>query len=147
MKSILLALLLVFTINLSAQTTPNGYDGGSELQKAILKSRSKQTTKTKKPVKHVVTVTELQPPAHTKEEANYYLIYREESPSYLRKLVASDYWKAQQKIADQEEMKGYAERVEKRKKDSLAQEEIRKQNIEAMKKIRADNEAAVKNSK
>ena len=126
MKKLFLTLLVIFTINLSAQTTPTGYDGGSELQRAILKSRSKQPAKKSTKAKHIVTVTELQPPAHTKEEANYYLIYREESASYLRKLMASDYWKAQQKIANQAELESkrlYDEQAPQRKKDSIAKAE------------------------
>jgi len=146
MKKLLFAVALLIATTVTAQNAPSNYDGGSELQKAILKSRSKTTTSKNKVPKttHKVVVTELQPPARTKEETLYYNIHKEESPSYLKKLISSDYWKAQQKIAEQEEMKGYAERVEKRKQDSITQEEIRKQNVIAMAKMKKETAEALR---
>lgn len=143
MKKLFLSLALLIATTITAQNAPTNYDGGSDLQKAILKSRSKTTTP-KKQTANKVVVTELKPPARTKEETAYFILHKEDSPSYLKKLIASDYWKAQQNIAEQEEMKGYAERVEKRKQDSITQEEIRKQNVIAMEKIKKDTAEALR---
>lgn len=138
MKKLLLTVALLIATTVTAQT-PTNYDGGSDLQKAILKTKSKQPASKKTTT---VTVTELKPPARTKEETTYFLLHKEEAPSYLRKLVESDYWKQQQKIAEVKEMEGYAERVEKRKQDSIKDEEIRKHNIIAMEKMKKDTQAA-----
>ncbi|MEO8515635.1 MAG: hypothetical protein ABI426_02770 [Flavobacterium sp.] len=143
MKKLLSAVLLLSTITLFAQKAPTGYDGGSELQKAILKAKSQSKTKGTKKSKttHKIIVTELQPPEHTREEAQYYVLYREESPSYMRKLVTSDFWKQKEKVAEQAELVDYDERVAKHKKDSIADEELRKQNVIAMAKIRKDTDS------
>jgi hypothetical protein len=144
---LLLTVALLISTTMEAQSTPSGYDGGSDLQKAILKTKDKKQTKPENPStesKHIVTVTEILPPAHTKEEAKYYAFYNEESSSYLQKLMASEYWKRQVEIASQEELVNYNERVEKRKKDSIAQEDIRKQNVFAMEQIRKDTNAVLR---
>ena len=137
MKKLLLSVALLIAATLSAQTAPDNYDGGSALRAAILKSKNKQTSaKSKSKTKHVV-IKQVQPPTHTEAETQYYLIYKEESPSYLRKLLASEYWQKQKEIAHNAEIESdrlYAEQAPQRKEDSIAR--VEKQNqLEQKQKI------------
>lgn len=154
MKRLLFSLLFLLAVTIaSAQDEPANYDGGSALRAAILKAKNKKTTTKTKTAKHKVVVTEIKPPAHTKEEATYLMVRGEESSSYLHKLIASEYWKKQQEsaaLAQSNAKKLYDEQAPQRKADSIAnaqaQEEKNKSRRESLIKVqhRADSIRAMR---
>lgn len=132
MKKILSLATLLSITTLTAQNVPSNYDGGSELQRAILKVREnekkgkKPSTTTTQSKKKEVVVQKIEPPKRTKEEELYLILHKEDSPSYIRKLIESDYYKYQINIAEQEEINHRALLNEKQRQDSLIQEENRR---------------------
>lgn len=138
MKKLLSAVFLFSTVTFFAQTTPAGYDGGSDLQKAILKSRSKKPvtkTKSKKQNEEHIIVVETDAVLETREEKLYRIQKGHSHPNYVKRVMASKQWKEQQKFAEEEELKNYAERVEKRKQDSISKVEEQKLLEEQQRKL------------
>lgn len=140
MKKILTLVTLLSITTLTAQNVPSNYDGGSELQRAIIKVRENEksgkktpTTKTQSNKKEVV-VKKIEPPKRTKEEELYLILHKEDSPSYIRKLIESDYYKYQMNVAEQEEINYETQRIKKQNQDSIIREENAKIYFEQLKK-------------
>lgn len=124
MKNLFILFVILFSITVTAQT-PVGYDGGNELYNAIKKTRQgnatpkPKTKKTKSTKKKTVTVKQIKAPVRTPYEAAYYETYGTDCPSYLKKLMESEYWETQKKDALQAEIDSEKRHAEQRKLDSI----------------------------
>lgn len=124
-KLIVLGTLLMSTF-LSAQDQPDNYDGGSELFKEIQRVKKENPTGKskvkKKPVKkhnYVVTHKYVKAPDRTPEEAAYYNTYGTDSPSYLKKLMNSEFWKLRKEEAERTSAASEARLRIQREQDSI----------------------------
>lgn len=129
MKKIFILFVILFSITANAQA-PAGYDGGNELYNAIKKTRQGSTTtksktkKTKSTKKRIVTAHKINAPERTPYEAAYYQTYGTDCPSYLKKLMESEYWEVQKKDAIRAEIDSEKRHTEQRKLDSIEKTRI-----------------------
>lgn len=100
MRVLLIMASLLLSSGIVAQERVVNYDGGADLIKMIEKIQS--GAKIKDDVKRDLEI--IRPPERTREETLFFILWGEESPSYLRRLVLSEYWKEKTKIAKQTEV-------------------------------------------
>lgn len=155
----------MITISISAQKTTAGYDGGSELQNAIRKTKGKKTVKSPQKKKDKILVVETNAVPETPSEKYFRGINGYSHPDYVRRVTStkaySDYV-AETNRLENERIKKYNEEAPQRRLDSiaeiekLAQEEktrkdkilkFQKQQDSINKNIKSDRDAYIEKQK
>lgn len=139
MKKLLFSLALLFiTTTGFSQNTPAGYDGGSELQNAIRKTKGKKSTQKTKPAKkEKVVIVETGAVPETPEEKLFREVNGYSHPDYVRRVTSTkayaDYV-AETNRLEEERIRKYNEEAPKRRLDSIAEIEKSKQSVLALEK-------------
>lgn len=122
-KVLFLSVAFLLVTVASSQTKPTNYDGGSELQNTIRKSKSKKTIKkTASDTTHVYS-TETTYIPETSEEKLYRLTYGHSSPDYVKRVMESDAYKKEVAENQRTEEIRYQESKLRQQNDSIAKRE------------------------